>query len=97
VSEKFRVTRLSEIEIPSGDGSIAWAPIRSQLDVRSFGINAWTADEAGKHVIGEHDEAGPRATGHEELYFVVKGRATFTVDGETIDAPAGTVASSATR
>jgi mannose-6-phosphate isomerase-like protein (cupin superfamily) len=91
VSEKFRVTRLSEIEIPSGDGSIAWAPIRSQLDVRSFGINAWTADEAGKHVIGEHDEAGPRATGHEELYFVVKGRATFTVDGETIDAPAGTV------
>jgi hypothetical protein len=26
----------------------------------------------------------------QELYFVHRGRATFTVDGETIDAPAGT-------
>jgi tetratricopeptide (TPR) repeat protein len=91
VSEKFQVTTLSEIEIPSSDPSIGWAPIRRHLDVGSFGINAWTATEAGKDVIGEHDEAGPRAHRHEELYFVVKGRATFTVDGETIDAPAGTV------
>lgn len=27
---------------------------------------------------------------HEELYFVARGRATFTLDGEEIDAPAGT-------
>jgi tetratricopeptide (TPR) repeat protein len=91
VSEKFQVARLSEIEIPSSNPSIGWAPIRRHLDVGSFGINAWTATEAGKDVIGEHDEVGPRAHRHEELYFVVKGRATFIVDGETIDAPAGTV------
>ena len=51
---------------------------------------AWTAAEAGKDVISEHDEVGPRARRHEELYLVVKGRATFTVDGESVDAPAGT-------
>ena len=28
--------------------------------------------------------------GHEELYFVARGTATFTIDGETFDAPAGT-------
>jgi tetratricopeptide (TPR) repeat protein len=92
VSEKFQVVTLSEIELPySSDGSIRWAPVRRRLNVGSFGINAWTATEAGKDLIGEHDEVGPRAHRHEELYFVVKGRATFTVDGETIDAPAGTV------
>jgi len=29
--------------------------------------------------------------GHEEIYAVIAGRATFTVDGETVDAPAGTL------
>lgn len=91
MSEKFQVTTLSEIEIPFSDPAIGWAPIRRHLDVGSFGINAWTATEAGKEVIGEHDEVGPRSNRHEELYLVVNGRATFTVDGETIDAPAGTV------
>jgi tetratricopeptide (TPR) repeat protein len=88
VSEKFRVASISEMELPSSLVS-RWAPVRRHLEVGSFGINAWTAD-AGNEVISEHDEVGPRARRHEELYFVVKGRATFTVDGETIEAPAGT-------
>jgi predicted dehydrogenase len=53
VSEKFQVAKLSEIEIPSSNPSIGWAPIRRHLDVGSFGINAWTATEAGKDVIIE--------------------------------------------
>jgi hypothetical protein len=28
--------------------------------------------------------------GHEEVYVVLRGRATFTLDGEALDAPAGT-------
>jgi tetratricopeptide (TPR) repeat protein len=39
-------------------------------------------------VIGEHDETQLR---HEELYVVVEGHATFTVDGDEVDAPAGTL------
>jgi tetratricopeptide (TPR) repeat protein len=88
VSEKFQVATLSEMEVPYLKAS-TWAPIRRDLDVGSFGINAWTAD-TGMEVIGEHHEANPNARRHEELYFVVKGRATFTVDEEAIDAPAGT-------
>ena len=30
-------------------------------------------------------------SGHEELYVVVSGRARFTLDGEELDAPAGTI------
>jgi tetratricopeptide (TPR) repeat protein len=39
-------------------------------------------------VVEEHTE---RSLGHEEVYVVLTGRATFTLDGETLDAPAGTL------
>src|SRR4029079_7474393 len=64
-----------------------WSPVRRELDVQAFGINAWTA-AAGERVIPGHDEV---PSGHEELYLVTAGRATFTVGGEEIDAPAGTI------
>jgi tetratricopeptide (TPR) repeat protein len=63
-----------------------WYPLRRRFDINAFGINAWTG-EVGSEPIGEHDEAD---SGHEELYLVVRGRATFTVGGDEIDAPAGT-------
>jgi tetratricopeptide (TPR) repeat protein len=53
-------------------------------------VNAYSAAESGGRVIGEHDEVGPRGARHEELYFVSDGHATFTVDGDELDAPAGT-------
>jgi tetratricopeptide (TPR) repeat protein len=59
--------------------------------VRAFGINAYHSVAAGDHLIGRHDELGSGAGGHAELYVVTTGRATFTVDGEEIDAPTGTV------
>jgi tetratricopeptide (TPR) repeat protein len=65
-----------------------WSPIRKHFDVQSFGVNAWTAGEAAAEIIGEHDE---QPSGHEELYVVIAGRATFTVDGEEVDAPTGTL------
>jgi len=58
------------------------------LDVRAFGVNAWTASEPGAQLVGEHDEV---TSGHEELYLITTGSATFTVDGEEITAAAGTV------
>ena len=68
-------------------GAGGWAPVRRHFDVGAFGVNAWRGDEAGAVVIPEHHE---RETGHEELYVVVVGSATFTVDGETVAAPTGT-------
>jgi mannose-6-phosphate isomerase-like protein (cupin superfamily) len=90
VSEKFQVARLAEMEIPQQPQAPRWAAVRHHLGIEAFGVNAWTADVAGKDVISEHDELGTSAGKHEELYVVIGGRATFTVDGETIEAPEGT-------
>ncbi|MDX6593623.1 MAG: hypothetical protein QOJ13_2819 [Gaiellales bacterium] len=79
----FQTARLADIERPDG-----WSAIRQHFDVQAFGINAWTAHEAGGQLIGEHDEI---TSGHEELYVVIAGAATFTVGGEDIEAPAGTM------
>jgi tetratricopeptide (TPR) repeat protein len=65
--------------------------IRSELGVEAFGVNAWSATAAGQELIGEHDELGMGAGGHEEMYVVVSGHATFTIAGEPVEAPEGTV------
>src|SRR6266568_5176525 len=63
-----------------------WAPIRHEFDIRAFGINLWRHED-GSDVIPEHSED---ESGHEELYLVLEGHATFTLDGNEIDAPKGT-------
>jgi hypothetical protein len=73
-----------------------WAPLRAHLGAAAFGINAYTKN-ADERVVGEHKE---EASGHEELYLVIAGRAKFTVEGEERDAPVGTavlVSSGTTR
>jgi tetratricopeptide (TPR) repeat protein len=84
---------LSELELPPNPDHPEWprwAFVRLHFGIGSFGVNAWRAVTAGTQLIGEHDELGERAGGHEELYFVAEGRARFTVAGDDIDAPAGT-------
>jgi AraC-like ligand binding domain len=92
VSPRFRTTTLDAIEeIPVVDGTLRWKPVRRTLDIRAFGTNAYAAD-AGQLVVEEHDElSGTGPGGHEELYLVVRGHARFTIDGEDVDAPAGTL------
>ena len=91
MTERFRVMRLDEVDGYADEGRPRWHMIRAMLGIESFGINAWRATEAGQAIIGEHDELGAGAGGHEELYFVVSGRATFTVDGELVAAPEGSL------
>ena len=91
MTERYRVMRLDEVDGYADEGRPRWHMIRAMLGIESFGINAWRATEAGQVIIGEHDELGPGAGGHEELYFVVSGRATFTVDGEPVAAPEGSL------
>jgi tetratricopeptide (TPR) repeat protein len=83
----MRHTHIDDLErIPYEFG--VYRPIRRALGVSAFGVNAWSADAAGELVLEPHDEA---TTNHEELYLVLAGHAEFTVDGETLDAPAGTL------
>jgi tetratricopeptide (TPR) repeat protein len=81
--------RITELAVELGSGP-RWAMVRTHFGIGAFGVNAYVADEPGIAVIGEHDELGKLAAQHEELYFVADGHAKFTVDGDEIDAPAGT-------
>lgn len=88
----YRAAHIDEIPSPTErePGSYAWKAVRHHFDVRSFGVNAFVAPEVGDEVVEEHDEMGANAAQHEELYYVAEGRATFTIDGEELDAPRGT-------
>lgn len=81
--------KLSDLAVQIAQGP-RWAMVRTHFGIKAFGINAYVADDAGTTVISEHDEVGKQAAEHEELYFVASGHATFTVNGDEIDAPAGT-------
>jgi hypothetical protein len=83
-----KTLQLDDVEGIPVFGTLVWKPVRKTLGVTAFGINAYVAAEAGDEVVEEHDET---ALGHEEIYLVVAGHATFTVDGETVDAPRGTL------
>src|SRR5581483_2524905 len=79
----YTATHLSDIEQRD-----TWLPVREHFGIGAFGTNAYRAKEAGDAVIGEHSEVMAK---HEELYLVLNGHATFTVNGDEIDAPAGTL------
>src|SRR2546423_7946254 len=83
----YAVAHLDEID-EMDDGRCPWRPVRHHFGITSFGVNAWTAREAGGRIINEHDESEPDSD--EELYLVLRGRASFEVGGEQFDAPAGT-------
>src|SRR5215470_6955343 len=82
----FRAAQLDELDRIPVAGTI-FRPVRRALGVSAFGVNAYTAERAGDELIEPHDETSAGSARHEELYVVVTGRATFTVDGEQVDAP----------
>jgi hypothetical protein len=85
----YAIAHIDELEsFPiEGQDGLTWRPVRRHFGIGAFGVNAYTADEAGQRVVEEHREEG----GHEELYVVVSGRATFTLEGDEHDAPVGTL------
>jgi len=85
MSDGYTILSLDEVETARHRGSNL-IPVRHTLGFRPAGVNAWRAD-AGGQLIPPHEED----SGNEELYVVVRGRATFTVSEETGDAPAGTL------
>ena len=56
--------------------------------IRAFGMNAYSSSRAGGEIVEEHTE---EQLGHEEVYVVVRGHATFHLDGDDVDAPTGTL------
>jgi tetratricopeptide (TPR) repeat protein len=85
--EAVHVDELDAIPV----AGVVWRPVRRRLGIRAFGVNAYTAEAVGEQIVEEHDESPNGAGGHEEIYVVLRGRATFTIGGEAVDAPAGTI------
>jgi tetratricopeptide (TPR) repeat protein len=83
----YAVAHLDEID-ELVDGRCPFRPVRLHFGITSFGITAWTARAAGDRIINEHDE---QDVGDEELFLVLGGRAVFELDGDRVDAPAGTL------
>jgi tetratricopeptide (TPR) repeat protein len=94
VEKGYVLARLAELEAApilapgaTDDGRQRF-DVRRRLDITSFGIQAFSAPR-GVDVIREHDETLLGEAGQEELYIVLTGTATFEIDGESVDASAG--------
>ena len=88
----FRILSISDEVEPLEIDGLHWHPLRHTLDVRGFGLNAYSAAAAGDELIEDHTEADDDSTeGHQELYVVLRGAARFTVDGEEHVVPAGSL------
>ena len=83
----YRVATIDELQDIAYRQDTHMRPVRHQLGISAFGTNAWTAAQEGDRLMPEHAED----EGIEELYVVVRGHARFEVDGDTVDAPEGTL------
>jgi tetratricopeptide (TPR) repeat protein len=95
VENHFVSTQLDELEpapriAPPGstDDGRQRFDVRRRLGITAFGISAFSAP-SGVDVIREHDETLLGEVGQEELYLVLRGAATFEIDGWVFEAPTG--------
>ncbi|MHB8643921.1 MAG: TPR end-of-group domain-containing protein [Gaiellaceae bacterium] len=87
MSDGYEIAHIDELEaLPINGGEFVWRPVRRRFGITAFGTNVYTGDE-GARVIEEHRERD----NHEEMYVVLRGSATFTLDEEHVPAPAGTL------
>src|SRR5881227_1312554 len=84
--EVVHVDELEELSINNPNGAFVLRPVRRRFGITAFGTNAYTGD-AGQRVIEENFERD----NHQEMYVVLRGRATFTLGDDEVDAPAGTI------
>jgi mannose-6-phosphate isomerase-like protein (cupin superfamily) len=83
----YRLATVDELQDIAYREETHMRPVRHELGISAFGTNAWTAANQGDRLMPEHAEDA----GREELYVVLRGRARFEVDGDTVDAPQGTL------
>ena len=83
----YRVATIEELQDIAYRQDTHMRPVRHHLGITAFGTNAWTAANEGDRLMPEHQED----EGNEELYVVLRGRARFEIDGDTVDAPEGTL------
>jgi len=83
----YRIATIDELEDIAYRQDTHMRPVRHHLGITAFGTNAWTAANEGDRLMPEHAED----EGSEELYVVLRGRARFEIDEQTVPAPTGTL------
>ena len=81
----WEAAAVNDIPPVKPDWPATWKSVRHHFGITAFGVNAVTKD-AGNVLIPEHDES---ESGQQELYFVHAGAVTATLDGESVEVPAG--------
>jgi mannose-6-phosphate isomerase-like protein (cupin superfamily) len=81
----YRVATIGELQDIAYRQGTHMRPVRHHLGITAFGTNAWTAGSVGDRLVPEHQED----EGIEELYVVLRGRARFEIDGNSVDATEG--------
>lgn len=93
MSRGWSVVHLDGVEaIPWRGTELVWRPVRTALGTRIVGMSAYTAERVGQEVVEDHTESGDGRS-HDEVYVVLRGRATFRLGDKVVDAPAGTFVS----
>jgi mannose-6-phosphate isomerase-like protein (cupin superfamily) len=83
----YQTARVEEIGGIDYREDTSLRPVRHHLGITAFGTNGWVGENIGDRLVPSHEED----SGNEELYVVLCGRARFEIDGDTVDAPAGTL------
>ena len=87
MARPYETAHVSDLEAIPITETLVWRPVRRRFDIRAFGVNAYTAANAGDEIVEDHTEETYR---HEELYFVANGHVVFDLNEDEVDAPAGT-------
>jgi mannose-6-phosphate isomerase-like protein (cupin superfamily) len=74
----YRFIDVGEVE-PLFSGRIR--PVRKALEIESFGVNEFEL-AAGSTTYPEHDEL---KTGQDELFVILEGSGTMTIDGDSFE------------
>ena len=82
------LVKLSDVPVVATEDG-RWQALNAPLGITGFGINAFNVD-TDEDTDSAHDES---ASGQEELYIVVAGRALITIAGEQHEAGVGTIVS----
>jgi len=83
----WAIADVNEIPAVKPDWPATWKSVRHHFGITAFGINAVTKD-AGAVLIPEHHES---ESGQQEIYFVHRGGALVTLDGEAHELPEGSM------
>ena len=81
----WKMAAIDDIPPVKPDWPATWKSVRHHFGITAFGINAVTKDE-GNVLIPEHEHG---ATAEQELYFIHRGEALATLDGQQVRVPAG--------